>query len=64
MQVAPVLRSFVQYLDIVLHSDVISGRFVGPIVPDTPVNFRYPRSGRSAEIQSEAVGLGNFEGVS
>ena len=36
-------------------SDVISGRFVGPVVPDNRVKFGDPRTNRSREISPEAV---------
>ena len=56
----PVQHIFVQYLITFCSrpetdNDVISGRFVGPIVPDRPAKFRDPRSNLSREIPSEAV---------
>ena len=52
---APILRTFVQYLiaygdRLETASDVISGRFVGPIVPDKSVKFGDPRSNCSRYI--------------
>ena len=46
-------------------SEVISGRFVRPIVPIVPdkhAKFGDPRINRSREILSEAVGGGIFDG--
>ena len=39
-----------------LSLDVISGIFVGPIVPDKRVKFRDPHLNCSGEIQTKAVG--------
>ena len=36
-------------------SDVISGKFVGPVVPDKPVISGDPRLNRSLEIPHEAA---------
>ena len=36
-------------------SDVISGRFVWPLIPDKRVKFGYPRINLSREITPEAV---------
>ena len=41
-------------------SDVIPGRFVGPIVPDKCVKFRVPLFNRSGEIQPKTVRCGIF----
>ena len=41
-------------------SDVLSGRFVGPIFSNKCVKFRYPRLNRYREIPPEAVGSGIF----
>ena len=41
-------------------SGVISGRFVGPIVPNNFVNFAYPRLNISREVPHEAVCGGIF----
>ena len=57
----PVLRvTFVQYLTAFcsrpeVMSDVISGGFVGPVVPDNRVKFGDPGFNRSREIPPEAV---------
>ena len=42
-------------------SDVISGKFVGPSICDSPVKFRYPLLNRSREIPSEVVSDGIFD---
>ena len=42
-------------------SDVISRTFVGPIVPNKPVEFRDPRLNCSREFPPEAVGGGIFD---
>ena len=42
-------------------SDGISGMFVGPTVPDMPVQFRDPCLNRSREITPVAVGGGIFD---
>ena len=42
-------------------SDVLSGRFVGPLVPDNRVNFGDPRLNSSREIPPKAVGGGIFD---
>ena len=60
-----VLRTFAQYLIVFCirletASDVISGKFDGPIVPDKCVKFRDPRLNRSGEIQPKAVGSSIF----
>ena len=60
------LRTFVQYLIALWNrhepaSSVISGTFVGPIVPDKPVKFRDPCLNHSREILPEAVGGGIFQ---
>ena len=58
---APVLRiTFVQDLIAFYNrpeatSDVISGKFVGPVVRDNRVEFGGPRLNPSREIQPEAV---------
>ena len=60
----PVLRTFVQYLIGLFRSrpesasDVISGKFVGPIVPDSHIKLRDPCLNYSREIPSKAVGGG------
>ena len=56
----PVFRTFVQYLITFCSrpetaSDVISGLFVGMIVPEKPVTFRDPRLNLSQAIPPEAV---------
>ena len=56
----PVLRTFVQKLmafssRLERVSDVISSRFVRPIVLDKCVKFRDPRLNHSREIQLEAI---------
>ena len=43
-------------------SDVVSGRFVKPIVPDMFVQFRDPRIKRSRELPSEPVGSDILDG--
>ena len=43
-------------------SDVISGRFVGSVVPNNHVKFGDPRLNRSREMPPEAVGGGIFDG--
>ena len=63
---APILRTFVQYLIAFCSrpeaaSDVISGRFVRPIVPDKYIKFGYPRLNNSREMPPEAVGSGIFD---
>ena len=45
-------------------SDVISGSFSSPIVPDMCMKFRNHRLSRSREIQPEAVGCGIINGFS
>ena len=45
-------------------SDVISGWFVTPIVPNKCVKFRDPCTNRSREIPPEAVGGGVFDSLS
>ena len=62
----PVLRTFVQYLITFCSrteaaGDVLSGRFVGPIVLDKPVKFCGPTLNRSREIPPEAVRGGIFD---
>ena len=42
-------------------SDVISGRFMGPIVPDNLVKFCDPGLDRSREIRPEAAEGGIFD---
>ena len=42
-------------------SEVISGRFLRPIVPDKCAKFRDPCSTRSREIPPGAVGGGTFD---
>ena len=42
-------------------SDVISGRFVGPVVPDKSVKFGDPRLNLSRDITPEAVLGGIFD---
>ena len=64
-----VSRTFVQYLVAFCSrpeeaSGVISGRFVGPIVPDMCEKFGEPHSNRSREIPPEAVGRGIFDSFS
>ena len=61
----PFLCTFVQYLVAFCSrpeavSDVTSGRFVGPMVPDKRVKFRYPRLNHSREIPPDAVAV--FDG--
>ena len=63
---APVRRTFVQYLIAFCSrpesvSDVISGRFVGPIADDKLIKFRGPRLNRSREIPPKAVGRDIFD---
>ena len=43
-------------------SDVISGRFMGPIGPDKNVKFDGHRTSDSREIPPEAIGGGIFDG--
>ena len=43
-------------------SDVKSGMFVRPVVPDMLANIRYPRLNPSREIPIEAVAGGIFDG--
>ena len=55
MPATPVLRTFVQYLIASssrpeIASDVISGKFVGPVVPDKLVKFRDPGLNRSPDV--------------
>ena len=52
--------TFVQYLTAFCSqleetSDVISGRFVGPVVPDNRMKFGDPRLSLSQEIPPEAI---------
>ena len=66
MSVAPVLRTFVEYLiafcsPLEKASDVISDRFMRPIVYDKLVKFCNPRLIRSREIPPETVGDSVFE---
>ena len=42
-------------------SDVISGRFLGPVVPDNCVKFSGPRLNISCEVRPEAVCGGIFD---
>ena len=64
----PVLRiTFVQYVIAFcsrpkLTSDIVSGRFMGPVVPDNPVKFGDPRLNHSRKIPPEAVYGGIFDG--
>ena len=63
---APVLRTVLQYLiafcsRLEAASDVISGTFVAPTVPDKIVKFRDPCLNRSRVIPPEAVGGGIFD---
>ena len=58
--------SFVQYINAFCSrpeaaSDVISGIFVQPIVPDKPVKFRRPRLNHSREFPPEVIGDGIWE---
>ena len=62
----PFLRTFVQYLIAFCSlpqtaSDVMSGSFVGPIIHDKRVKFRYSRLNLSREIPLDAVGGGFFD---
>ena len=66
---APVLLTFLQYLvafssrlgaTIGIISSVLSGWFVGPVIPYRRVNCLDPRLNRSGEIQPKAVGCGIF----
>ena len=62
---APALRTFVQYLIAFCSqpeaaTDVISGNFVWPIVPDKCVKFCDARLNNSGEIQPKAVGCSIF----
>ena len=45
-------------------SEVISGLFVGPVVPDKTAIFRDPCSNHSRGIPLEAVGCGFFDSFS
>ena len=61
----PVLHTFVKYLvtfcsRLETASDVISGKFVGPIVPNKSVKFCDPRLNLSGEIEPEVVEGGIF----
>ena len=65
--VAPVLRSFVQYLiafcsRLKAASDDMFGRFVGLTVPDKWVKFRDRRLNRSREIRPKSVESGIIDG--
>ena len=48
---------------IVAASDLISGIFVGPIVPDKPVKFHDPCLNQSREIPPEAVKGSIFDSI-
>ena len=63
------LRTFVQYLIAFCRRQeaavgVISGKFVGPIVPDKLVKLFEPPLNRSGEIQPKLVGCGISAGFS
>ena len=65
LPIAPALRTFVRYLIAFCSrqeaaSDVVSGPFVRPIVPDKLINYRDPRLNRCQEIRRKAVGYGIF----
>ena len=49
-----------QYL--IAGSDVISGMFVGPTIPDKRVDFTDPSLNPSAEVRLKAAGCGIFFG--
>ena len=64
--VAPVLRTFVQYLiefcnGQVAASDVICGKYVGPIAHDKCVKFCHHRLTHSGEIRPDANRVGIFK---